>query len=43
MGRFGKSVKQGGRYRVTIERPAEFPEMRPSVRLLKILPEPLGL
>lgn len=43
MGRFGKSVKQGSRYRVTIERPSKFPEMRLSVRLLKILPDPLGL
>lgn len=41
MGSFDKSVKQGRRYRVTVERSAKFPETRPSVRLLEILPEPL--
>lgn len=41
MGSFGKFVKQGRRYRVTIERPAKFPETRPSARLIEISPKSL--
>jgi len=41
-GAVGKFVEKGKRYRITIERPAKLSKTHPSVRLLKILPEPLG-